>query len=80
MAHPNFYSISIVGKILDLNYFGKNFTKSYPSIRSFLISSTISGFNKVDVSPKLEKSPSAIFRKILRIILPDLVLGNPLTN
>jgi hypothetical protein len=26
-----------------------------------LISSTISGFSNVDVSPKLEKSPSAIF-------------------
>jgi hypothetical protein len=31
------------------------------------------------VSPKLEKSPSAIFC-ILRIILPERVLGKPKTN
>ncbi|CAN1499282.1 hypothetical protein MCEGE10_00450 [Flavobacteriaceae bacterium] len=46
----------------------------------FLISSTISGFNKVVISPKLEKSPSAILRNILRIIFPDRVFGNPDTN
>ena len=49
---------------------------SFPS----LISSTISGFSNVDVSPKLEKSPSAIFLNILRMILPLRVFGNPLTN
>lgn len=47
---------------------------------SSLISSTISGFNKVEVSPKLLKSPSAIFLRIRRIIFPDLVFGNPDTN
>ena len=46
----------------------------------FLISSTISGFKSVEVSPKLEKSPSAIFRKMRRIILPERVLGKPETN
>ena len=32
------------------------------------------------ISPKLEKSPSAILRKILRMIFPDLVFGKPDTN
>lgn len=48
--------------------------------RPCLISSTISGFKSVVVSPKLEKSPSAIFRKMRRIIFPERVLGNPFTN
>ena len=39
-----------------------------------------SGFSKVEISPKLEKSPSAILRKILRMILPERVFGNPETN
>merc|ERR1740129_2280431 len=45
-----------------------------------LFSSSITlGSAKVDVSPRscLSKSGSASFRKILRIILPDRVLGNP---
>ena len=45
-----------------------------------MMSSTTEGSNNVVVSPKLEVSPSATFLKILRIIFPDLVLGNPLTN
>lgn len=44
------------------------------------ISSTISGFNNVEISPKAVKSPSAIFRKIRRIIFPERVFGNPDTN
>lgn len=44
------------------------------------ISSTISGFKSVDVSPKFEKSPSAILRKMRLMIFPERVLGNPDTN
>ena len=33
--------------------------------------------SRVEVSPKLSFSPEAIFRNIRRIILPDLVFGNP---
>ncbi len=43
-------------------------------------SSTQSGFKSVEVSPKFEVSFEAIFRRILRMILPDLVLGKPLVN
>lgn len=47
---------------------------------SFLLNSsimmpTISGFNRVEVSPK-SLSPLTIFLMILLIILPDLVLGS----
>ena len=45
-----------------------------------IISSTTSGFNKVEVSPKLEVSFSATFLKILLMILPERVLGNPWHN
>ena len=45
-----------------------------------IMSSTTVGSNNVEVSPKLDVSPSATFLRILRIIFPDLVLGNPLTN
>ena len=45
-----------------------------------IISSTTEGSNRVEVSPKLVLSPSAIFRRILRMIFPDLVLGRPETN
>lgn len=44
------------------------------------ISSTISGFKSVEISPKLAKSPSAIFRRIRLMILPERVLGSPVTN
>ena len=47
--------------------------------KKFIISATTSGFNNVEVSPRLEISLLATFLKILRIILPDLVLGNPFT-
>lgn len=42
-----------------------------------IILSTISSSSKVLVSPKFVASPSAIFRKMRRIILPLRVLGNP---
>ena len=45
-----------------------------------LISSTTAGSSKVEVSPKLLVSPSAIFLKIRRIILPERVFGKPDTN
>ena len=45
-----------------------------------IIELTTLGSNNVEVSPKSEKFPSAIFLSILRIILPDLVLGRPETN
>ena len=44
-----------------------------------MISSTTSGFSKVDVSPKLEKSLLATFLKIRLIIFPERVLGKPET-
>lgn len=44
------------------------------------ISSTTDGSSRVEVSPKFESSPSAIFRKILLMIFPLLVFGNPVTN
>ena len=44
-----------------------------------MISSTISGFKSVDMSPKLERSRLATFLKILRMILPERVLGKPET-
>ena len=44
-----------------------------------IISSTTAGSNRVEVSPKLSVCPSAIFRSILRIILPERVLGKPET-
>lgn len=43
------------------------------------MSSTTAGSNRVEVSPKLEVSPSATFLKILRIIFPLLVFGKPFT-
>ena len=43
-------------------------------------SSTTPGSASVDVSPRLEKSSSAIFLKIRRMILPDRVLGKPGAN
>jgi hypothetical protein len=46
----------------------------------FTMSSTTEGSRSVEVSPMLFISPSAILRKIRRIILPDLVLGKPATN
>ena len=46
----------------------------------FIIPSTTSGFNSVLVSPKFEMSLEAIFLKILRIIFPLRVFGNPITN
>src|SRR5436190_4633943 len=45
-----------------------------------LISSTTPGSSKVEVSPNCSNSPSAIFRKIRRIILPLRVFGKPDTN
>ena len=45
-----------------------------------IIELTTVGSNNVEVSPKSEKFPSAIFLRILRIILPDLVFGRPETN
>ncbi len=45
-----------------------------------IISATTVGSSKVEVSPKLEVSPSAILRKMRRIILPERVLGKPRTN
>ena len=45
-----------------------------------IISSTHSGFNKVEISPNLSVSLQAIFLKILRMILPDLVFGKPSVN
>ena len=57
----------------------KYWTRIYYNL-PFLISSTISGFNNVEISPKLEKSPSAIFLKMRRIIFPERVFGNPETN
>jgi len=45
-----------------------------------IIASTTPGSNNVEVSPKLPNSPSATFRKMRRMILPERVLGNPVTN
>lgn len=45
-----------------------------------IIESTTPGSNNVDVSPKLVVSPSATLRKIRRMILPERVLGRPVTN
>ena len=53
--------------------------KDYYNLLS-IICCTISGFNKVETSPKLSISFAAILRKILRIIFPDRVLGSPLVN
>ena len=58
-----------VSIIVDTNY------KAFSTI-----SSTTNGSNNVDVSPKFETSPSAILRKIRRIILPERVFGKPDTN
>ena len=44
-----------------------------------MIPSNIVGSKRVEVSPKFESSPSAIFLKIRRIIFPERVLGNPFT-
>ena len=44
------------------------------------ISSTTNGSSNVEVSPKLVISPSAILRKIRRMILPERVFGKPETN
>lgn len=51
----------------------------YPSFLS-IISCTVSGFSSVDVSPMFSVSFEAIFRSILRIILPDRVLGKLFVN
>ena len=45
-----------------------------------IISATMDGSNKVDVSPNEDVSPSATFLNILLIIFPDLVFGSPETN
>ncbi|MEN9960189.1 MAG: hypothetical protein RL045_440 [Bacteroidota bacterium] len=45
-----------------------------------IIESTTPGSNNVDVSPKLAVSPSATLRRMRRMILPERVLGNPVTN
>ena len=45
-----------------------------------MISCTISGFKRVEISPKFAVSFEAILRNILRIILPLLVFGNPSVN
>ncbi len=42
-----------------------------------LISSTTEGSSSVEVSPRASVSPSATLRKILRMILPERVLGSP---
>lgn len=47
---------------------------------SRLISSTISGLTNVVISPKSDCSPSAILRRMRRIIFPERVFGNPVTN
>ncbi len=52
--------------------------KSYSLL--FFISSTTAGSSNVVVSPRFSVSPSAIFLKILRMIFPLLVFGNPVTN
>lgn len=49
----------------------------YGVCRRAIRSSTTEGSASVEVSPRLLRSFSAILRKILRIILPDRVLGNP---
>ena len=41
---------------------------------------TTPGSSKVEVSPKLATSPSAIFLKMRRMILPLRVFGSPVTN
>src|SRR5690606_392396 len=45
-----------------------------------LICSTTDGSRSVDTSPRFEVSPSAILRRIRRMIFPERVLGNPATN
>jgi hypothetical protein len=39
--------------------------------------STTDGSAKVEISPKLDTSPSAILRNIRRMIFPDRVFGKP---
>src|SRR3982750_3085298 len=46
----------------------------------FLISSTTPGSSKVLISPRFSVSPSAILRRMRRMIFPLLVLGRPFTN
>jgi hypothetical protein len=41
---------------------------------------TTLGSKRVEVSPKFSVSPDAIFRKMRRMILPERVLGKPLTS
>ena len=48
--------------------------------RLLMRSSTTAGSASVDVSPKFEKSSSAILRRMRRIILPERVLGRPGAN
>src|SRR5262245_48670722 len=48
--------------------------------RLFTKSSTTAGSASVDVSPRLEKSSSAILRRMRRMILPERVLGSPGEN
>lgn len=65
-AHSEEWTFSI---IVDTNY------KAFSTI-----SSTTNGSNSVDVSPKFETSPSAILRKMRRMIFPERVFGKPDTN
>src|SRR3546814_16531115 len=62
------------GSSVFLNAYPLNF--SAPS----LISSTTAGSSSVVISPTLDVSPSAILRRIRRMILPDRGFGRPLTN
>ena len=52
----------------------------YAYIAPRIMSSAIVGSSSVEVSPRLAVSPSAILRKMRRIILPERVLGKPRTN
>lgn len=52
----------------------------YTYLRPAIIFSTASGLSKVLVSPRLLVSPSATFRRIRRIILPERVLGRSSTT
>src|SRR6476646_1185388 len=48
--------------------------------RFWMRSSTTVGSASVEISPRLEKSSSAILRRMRRMILPDRVLGRPGEN
>ena len=49
-------------------------------MRFSIKSETTAGSASVDVSPRFEKSSSAIFRKMRLMILPERVLGRPGAN